>query len=147
PQLGTPGSEGGRGGKLPRPTRPGTYCYVPAPSELDVRVAPHPAQAFTNAPRGTRPLPSVVRARGSAGGSWHATTPCCPPCPDRPGCARSDDGSGSLPPRFAGVDHRSDIVPSVPSIGIRSGCGLSAFGPVASPAVLPGTVPTSDRRD
>jgi hypothetical protein len=28
----------------------------PAPSERDVRVAPHPAQAFTNAPRGTRPL-------------------------------------------------------------------------------------------
>src|SRR3984893_18275289 len=89
----------------------GKYCYVPAPSELDVRVAPHPAQAFTNAPRGTRPLPSVVRARGSADGSWHASTPCCPPCPDRLGCARPDDGSGSLPPRFAGVDHRSDIVP------------------------------------
>ena len=34
----------------------GRYCYLPAPSELDVRVAPHPAQAFTNAPRGTRPL-------------------------------------------------------------------------------------------
>src|SRR5208337_5579382 len=32
----------------------GRYCYLPAPSELDVRVAPHPAQAFTNAPCGTR---------------------------------------------------------------------------------------------
>ena len=28
----------------------GRYCYLPAPSELDVRVAPHPAQSFTNAP-------------------------------------------------------------------------------------------------
>src|SRR3954454_16129711 len=70
----------------------------------------------------------------------------CPPCPYRPGCARSDGGSGSLPLRCAGVDRRSDIVPFVPSIGIRSDCGLSAFGPVASPAVLPGTVPTSDRK-
>src|SRR5271157_2675060 len=34
----------------------GRYCYLPAPSELDVRVAPHPAQAFTNAPCGTRSL-------------------------------------------------------------------------------------------
>src|SRR5271157_4262847 len=34
----------------------GRYCYLPAPSELDVRVAPHPAQAFTNAPCGTWPL-------------------------------------------------------------------------------------------
>src|SRR5512135_190762 len=125
----------------------GKYCYFPAPSELDVRVAPHPAQAFTNAPRGTRPLSSVVLARGSADGSWHATTPCCRPCPDRLGCVRSDDGSGSLPPRFAGVGRRPDIVPFVPPRGIRSDCGLPAFGPVASPAVLPGTVPTSDRRD
>ena len=38
----------------------------PAPSELDVRVAPHPAQVFTNAPRETRPLLSVFLARGSA---------------------------------------------------------------------------------
>src|SRR4051794_33505783 len=74
----------------------GTYCYVPAPSELDVRVALPPAQAFTNAPRGTRPLPSVVPARGPAGGNWHASTPYCPPCPYRLGCARSDGGSGNL---------------------------------------------------
>src|SRR5580693_4639068 len=104
----------------------GRYCYVPAPSELDVRVAPHPAQAFTNAPRGTRPLPSVVPARGPADGSWHASTPCYPPCPDRLDCARSDGGSGSLPLRFAGVDHRSDIVPFVPSLGIRSGWRIRA---------------------
>jgi len=49
----------GRGASGARPSRSrvaGKYCYVPAPSELDVRVAPHPAQVFTDAPRGTRPL-------------------------------------------------------------------------------------------
>ena len=34
----------------------GKHCYFPAPSELHVTVARHAAQAFTNAPRGTRPL-------------------------------------------------------------------------------------------
>src|SRR5580704_14397501 len=89
----------------------GKHRYFPAPSELDVRVDPHPAQALTNAPRGTRPLLSVLLARGSADDSWHGTTPCCRPCPDRLGCARSDGGSDSLPPRFAGVHHRLRIVP------------------------------------
>src|SRR5262249_25579559 len=125
----------------------GRYCYLPAPSELDVRVAPHPAQAFPNAPRGTRPLWSVLLARGSADDSWHGTTPCCPPCPDRLGCARCDGGSGSLPPLSAAVDRRPRIVPLALSRGIRSACARPAFGPVASPAVLPGPVPTPDRRD
>src|SRR3954468_20121620 len=119
----------------------------PLPSELDVRVAPHPAQAFANAPRGTRPLWSVVLARGSADDSWHVTTPCCPSCPNRLGCARCDDGSGSPPLRSAGVDHRPDIVPLVPSRDVRSGCDLPAFGSVANPTVPPGTVPTPDRGD
>jgi hypothetical protein len=39
------------------------------PSELHVTVSRHAAQAFTNAPRGTRPLWSVLLARGSADGS------------------------------------------------------------------------------
>src|SRR5208337_3721700 len=57
-------------GWLPRPNSicrvAGKYCYFPAPSELDVRVAPHPAQAFTNAPCRTRSLLSVLLAHGSA---------------------------------------------------------------------------------
>src|SRR5437588_13132421 len=89
-------------------------------------VAPHPAQAFTNAPRGTRPLWSVLLARGSADDSWHGTTPCCPPCPDRLGCAKSDGGSDSPPLRSAGVDHRPDTVLLAPSGDIRSDCGLPA---------------------
>src|SRR5208337_1283591 len=70
----------------------GRYCYLPAPSELDVRVAPHPAQAFTNAPCGTRSLLSVFLARGSADDSWRVVTPCYPPFQDRLGYAKSDDG-------------------------------------------------------
>src|SRR5262245_30386637 len=112
-----------------------------------MKVSLHAAQAFTNAPRGTRPLWSVVLARGSADGSWHATTPCSRPCPDRLGCARFGGGSGSLPLRFAAVGRRPRNVPLVPSISIRSDRDLPAFGPVASPAVLPGTLPTPDRRD
>src|SRR5438874_10960223 len=112
-----------------------------------MKVSLHTAQAFTNAPCGTRPLWSAVLARGSADDSWHATTPSCPLCPDRLGCARFDGGSGSRPLRLAAVDHRPHIVPLVPSIRIRSGCDLPAFGSVANPAVLPGTVPTPDRRD
>src|SRR5208282_5331453 len=50
-----------------------------SPSELDVRVAPHPAQAFTDAPCGTRSLLSVFLARGSADDSWRVVTPCYPP--------------------------------------------------------------------
>src|SRR5208337_4200087 len=46
-------------GQTPTGRVAGRYCYLPAPSELDVRVAPHPAQAFTNAPCGTRSLLSV----------------------------------------------------------------------------------------
>ncbi len=57
----------------------GKHCCFPAPSELDVRVAPHPAQALTSAPRGTRPLSSVFLAHGSAYGSRRATTPSCRP--------------------------------------------------------------------
>jgi hypothetical protein len=37
----------------------GKHCDFPAPSEPDVRVAPHPAQVFMNAPRGTRPRMST----------------------------------------------------------------------------------------
>src|SRR3954462_1568900 len=110
-------------------------------------VAPHPAQAFTNAPLGTRLLWSVVLGRGSADGSWRAATPCCLPCLDRLGCARRDDGSGNFPLRAAGVDRRPGIVPFVPSIESRTDCNLSASGSVANPTVLPGRVPTSDRRD
>src|SRR6516225_9355151 len=110
-------------------------------------VAPHPAQAFTNAPHGTRPFRSVLLARGSADDSWHGTTPCCPPCPDRLGCAKSDGGSDSPPLQAAAADHRPGIVPLVPSEDIRSDCDLLASGPVANPTVPPGTVPTSDRRD
>src|SRR6266566_6818664 len=109
-----------------------------------MKVSLHTAQAFTNAPCRTRPLWSVVLARGSADDSWHATTPSCPPCPDRLGCAKSDGGCGSLPLRSAAVDRTPGIVPLEPSLGTQSGCDLSAFGPVASPTVLPGTVPTPD---
>src|SRR5262245_42796156 len=97
----------------------GKCCYLPAPSERDVRDAPHPAQAFTNSPLGTRCLRSVLLARGSADDSCHVTTPCCPPCPDRLSYARSDGGSDSPPLRAAAADHRPGIVPLVPSGDIR----------------------------
>src|SRR5208283_1648450 len=125
----------------------GRYCYLPAPSELDVRVAPHPAQAFTDAPCGTRSLLSVFLARGSADDSWRVVTPCYPPFQDRLGYAKSDDGSDSRPLLSAAVDHRPHIVPLVSSRDIPSDCNLSASGSVANPTVPPGTVPTSDRRD
>src|SRR5208337_1892034 len=125
----------------------GRYCYLPAPSELDVRVAPHPAQAFTNAPCGTRSLLSVFLARGSADDSWRVVTPCYPPFQDRLGYAKSDDGSDSRPLLSAAVDRRPHIVPLVSSRDIPSDCNLSASGSVANPTVPPGTVPTSDRRD
>ena len=49
--------ENGTKEDLPKRCRvAGKYCYFPAPSELDVKVSLHPAQAFTNAPRGARPL-------------------------------------------------------------------------------------------
>src|SRR5215469_16090382 len=85
------------------------------PSEPYVKLALHTAQAFTNAPRRTRPLWSVVLAHGSADDSWHGTTLCCRPCPDRLGYARYDGGFDNLPLLVAGVDHRSDNAPSVPS--------------------------------
>src|SRR5208282_4162813 len=125
----------------------GRYCYLPAPSELDVRVAPHPAQAFTDAPCGTRSLLSVFLARGSADDSWRVVSPCYPPFQDRLGYAKSDDGSDSRPLLSAAVDHRPHIVPLVSSRDIPSDCNLSASGSVANPTVPPGTVPTSDRRD
>src|SRR5271157_4737859 len=125
----------------------GKYCYFPAPLELDVRVSPHPARAFTNAPCGARSLLSVFLARGSVDDSWHASTPSCQPCQNRLDCARYDGGSGSLPLLSAAVDRKPCIVPVVPSIRTRSDCDLRAFGSVANPSVLPGTVPTSDRRD
>ena len=110
-------------------------------------VSRHAAQAFTNAPRGTRPLLSLFLARGSADGSWHAITPCSPPCLDRLGCARCDGGFGSPPLLIAAVDRRPHIAPFVSSRNIRSACDLSASGSVAKSTVLPGTVPTADRRD
>ena len=57
----------------------------PLPSELDVKVSLHPAQAFITAPCGTRPLLSVLLARGSADDSWRVVTPCCPPSWNRHG--------------------------------------------------------------
>ncbi len=118
----------------------------PLPSELHVTVSRHAAQAFTNVPLGTRLLWSVFLAHGSADDSWRVTTPSCPPCPNRLGCARSDGGCGSLPWQLPAVDRTPRIVPLEASRAIRSGCDPSAFGPVASPTVLPGTVPTSDRK-
>src|SRR6185437_15504104 len=105
------------------------------------------AQAFANAPRGTRLLWSVVLARGAADGSWRAATPCCPPCQDRLGSARFDDGSGCRPLQGTEVDRRPNIGPLASSRDTRSDRDLSASGSVANPTVLPGTVPTSDRRD
>jgi hypothetical protein len=40
----------------------GKHRCFPAPYEPYVRLAPHTAQAFTNAPRGTRPLRARPRA-------------------------------------------------------------------------------------
>src|SRR3954449_7848088 len=111
----------------------GRYYSLPAPSELHVTVSRHAAQAFTNAPRGTRPLWSVLLVRGSDDGSWHATTPSCPPCPDHLGCARCDDGSDSPLLPIAAVDRRPDIAPLASSRDTRSACDLSASGPVANP--------------
>ena len=63
-------------GQTPGPGRPGGllpqsrvwrwHYRHPLASELHVKVSPHAAQAFTNAPRRTRPLLSVVLAHGSA---------------------------------------------------------------------------------
>src|SRR5271157_2635897 len=74
-----------------------TSYFLSAALELDVRVSPHPARAFTNAPCGARSLLSVILARGSVDDSWHASTPSCQPCQNRLDCARYDGGSGSLP--------------------------------------------------
>ena len=89
-----------KGGKATKPCA----CRVrrrryrrPLPSELPVTVSRQAAQAFTNVPGGTRLLWPVVLERGSADDSWHATTPSCPPCPDRLRCAKSDGESDSLP--------------------------------------------------
>jgi hypothetical protein len=86
---------------------------LPLPSELDVKVFLHPAQAFTNVPCGTRPLQSVVLARGSADDSWRGVRPCCPPSRNRLGCANCDGGSDSLPQLSVAVDRRPNIVPFV----------------------------------
>src|SRR5262249_59776543 len=115
-------------------------------SDLPVTVCRQAAQAFTNVPHGTRLLSSLVLGPGSGDDSWHAATPSCLSCPDRLRCAKSDGGSDSLPLRFARVDRTPHLVPLEPSIRTRSGCDPAAFGPVANPAVLPGTVPTPDRK-
>src|SRR5262245_6651057 len=60
----------------------GWRCRYPLPSELHVKVPLHAAQAFTNAPRGTWPLSSVVLGRGPADGRGPASTPGCPPSPN-----------------------------------------------------------------
>ena len=49
-------SRGRSGGRVRRSGHPN-----PRPSEPDVRVSTHTAQAFTNAPRGTRRIPSTLR--------------------------------------------------------------------------------------
>src|SRR4029077_9777195 len=49
------------------------YCF-PAPSELHVTVARHAAQAFTNAPRGTRP-PWQRASRYAPGADGPSTRP------------------------------------------------------------------------
>src|SRR5271165_1140018 len=128
------------------PSAPKVKLFAQRSVELDVRVSPHPARAFTNAPCGARSLLSVALARGSVDDSWHASTPSCQPCQNRLDCARSDGGFGSLPLLSAAVDRKPCIVPVVPSISTRSDCDLRAFGSVANPSVLPGTAPTSDRR-
>ncbi len=58
------------GDTIPNCRVAGKYCHFPAPFELDVRVSPHPARAFTNAPGGARSLLSVFLARGSVDDSW-----------------------------------------------------------------------------
>ncbi len=48
------------GDTIPNCRVAGKYCHFPAPFELDVRVSPHPARAFTNAPCGARSCPSFL---------------------------------------------------------------------------------------
>jgi len=50
-----PGHQEGSRSRADRSRVAGKHCCVPAPSEPYVRLAPHTAQAFTNAPLGTRP--------------------------------------------------------------------------------------------
>src|SRR5262249_46673116 len=105
-----------------------------------MRLSPHTAQAFTNAPRRTRLDPSAtLAARVSVGGSWRAATPGCPTCPDHPDSARPG-GAGAraalLPAAAARTPHTA---PAAPSTDTQSVLYLQASAKASRPALPPGT--------
>jgi hypothetical protein len=88
----------------------GKHCCFPAPSERHVTVARHAAQAFTNAPRGTRPLwqrpsryaPGADGPCASTIGSRTSKHFCCrhiclSPCVGWPRFSRDGRPEGSQP--------------------------------------------------
>ena len=106
-----------------------------------MRLAPHTAQAFRTPLAGR----GLVRqrfafVRGSAGGSWRATTPSCRTSPGRrrqrqtrwwmcQGCSSACSG---LPAHQA-------LAPLAPSRDTRSGLDPQECGPASRPSALPGT--------
>jgi len=111
-------------------------CRATLPPPPPLRTArdsfPSAAQAFTNVLAGRGCFVRLL-ARGSADDSWHETTPSCPPCPDRLRCPPNPRWMWQSPLRSAAVDRTPGIVPLEPSLKLKSGCDLSAFGPVPAP--------------
>src|SRR5262249_25060669 len=89
------------------------YC-LPAPSEPYVIVSHHTAQAFTNAPHGTRPSPTPTPYCGPDGDSSGAATPGCPPWPCRPPRGAAGGGVASPFPGSA-AGRRPGIAPPAPA--------------------------------
>src|SRR5580704_17123132 len=93
----------------------------PAPSEPDVKLSLHPAQAFANASGETRSAAVSSHTHESDGGSLRAATPGCHTCPRRRDSANADDAGATTPiPLRAVVAHTPYTGPLGPSINKRS---------------------------
>src|SRR5262245_15929084 len=112
-----------------------------------MKLAPHTAQAFANAPRRTRLGPSAILSwSGFVGGSWRAAPPSCHTSLDHLDYAKPGGGCARAALRGEGLARIPCNVPAVPARDTRSVLDPPECGSASRPTSLPDRVPTPDRR-
>ena len=119
----------------------------PLPSKPDLKVSPHPARAFANAPRRTRlGLSATLSWSGFVDGSWRGASPSCHTFLDHLGYARPDGGCARAALRCEGLARTPCNVLVAFSRGTQSVLDPPECGSASRPTSVPDTVPTPGHR-
>ena len=117
------------------------------PSEPDLKLSLHPAQAFGNAPRGTQRFFTCSCSCGFAHGNAHEPVPGSATLSSLPGSLASCDARAmSSFPQIV-FPHICRIGPVDPATASGAVADRPAFVPSASVVESPDSLPTADHRD